>query len=156
MDCSPPGSSVHGILQARILEWVAISFSRGSSQPRDRTQISCIAGRLYTVWATSSESGVFSSWPGPTSHSLQTERIHLYPNAKASHSLRMLAWRPWQLCGFLPKTFGSTEFSLISYSGNREWPYGDICCAWYFMTIISLCLREPRFFHDKEWLGSFF
>ena len=40
----PPGSSVHGILQARILEWVAISFSRGSSQPRDPTQFSCIAG----------------------------------------------------------------------------------------------------------------
>ena len=44
MDCSPPGSSVHGILQARILEWVAISFSRGSSQPRNRTQVSGIAG----------------------------------------------------------------------------------------------------------------
>jgi len=45
MDCSPPGSSVNGILQARILEWVATSFSRGSSQPRNRTQVSCIAGR---------------------------------------------------------------------------------------------------------------
>ena len=44
MDCSPPGSSNHGILQARILEWVAISFSRGSSWLRDRTQVSCIAG----------------------------------------------------------------------------------------------------------------
>ena len=44
MDCSPPGSSIHWILQARILEWVAISFSRGSSQPRDRTQVSRIAG----------------------------------------------------------------------------------------------------------------
>ena len=43
MDCSPPGSSVHGILQARILEWVAIPFSRGSSTPRDQTQVSCIA-----------------------------------------------------------------------------------------------------------------
>ena len=52
MDCSPPGSSVHGILQARILRWVAISFSRGSSQPRDRTQVSCIAGRYFTIWAT--------------------------------------------------------------------------------------------------------
>ena len=52
MGCSPPGSSVHGILQARILEWVAISFSRGSSQPRDRTQVSHTAGRLFTVWAT--------------------------------------------------------------------------------------------------------
>ena len=52
MDCSPPGSSVHGILQARILEWVAISFSRGSSQPRDRTQVSRIAGRCFNLWAT--------------------------------------------------------------------------------------------------------
>ena len=52
MDCSPLGSFVHGIFQARILEWIAISFSRGSSQPRDLTQICCIAGRLFTIWAT--------------------------------------------------------------------------------------------------------
>ena len=49
---SPPGSSVHGILQARILEWVAIPFSRGSSRPKDQTQVSCIAGRFLTIWAT--------------------------------------------------------------------------------------------------------
>ena len=49
MDGSPPGSSVHGILQARILEWVAIPFSRGLSPPRDRTQVSHIAGRLFTI-----------------------------------------------------------------------------------------------------------
>ena len=49
MDFSPPGSSVHGILQARILEWVAIPFSRGSSQPKDQTQVSCLAGRFFTV-----------------------------------------------------------------------------------------------------------
>ena len=52
MDCSPPGSSVHGILQARILEWVASPFSRGSSWPKDRTQVSCMAGRYFTIWAT--------------------------------------------------------------------------------------------------------
>ena len=52
MDCSPPGSSVHGILQARILEWNAIPFSRGSSQARDWTWISCIACRFFTDWAT--------------------------------------------------------------------------------------------------------
>ena len=50
-DCSPPGSSVHGILQATILEWGAISFSRGSSQHRDRTQVSCIIDRFVTIWA---------------------------------------------------------------------------------------------------------
>ena len=49
MDCSPPGSSVHGIFQARILEWVAISFSRGSFGLRDPTQVSRIAGRFFTV-----------------------------------------------------------------------------------------------------------
>ena len=49
MDCSLPGSSVRGILQARILEWVAISFSRGSSQPRNRVCISCIAGEFFTI-----------------------------------------------------------------------------------------------------------
>ena len=49
MDCSPPGSSVHGILQARTLEWVAISFSRGSSGSRDHTWGSCIAGRFFPV-----------------------------------------------------------------------------------------------------------
>ena len=48
MDCSPPGSSVRGILQARILEWVAISFSRGSSQHRDQTWVLCIAGRFFS------------------------------------------------------------------------------------------------------------
>ena len=52
MDCSPPSSSVHGILQARILEWLAISFSRGSSQPRNPPWISCIARRFFTIWAT--------------------------------------------------------------------------------------------------------
>ena len=52
MDCSLPGFSVRGILQARILEWVTISFSRGSSQPRDQTRVSCTAGRFFTDWAT--------------------------------------------------------------------------------------------------------
>ena len=47
VDCSPPGSSVHGILQARIVDWVAISFSRGSTPPSDQTHISCIAGRFF-------------------------------------------------------------------------------------------------------------
>ena len=51
MDGSLPGSAVHGIFQARILEWAAISFSRGSSQPRDRTQGCCIADRCFTIWA---------------------------------------------------------------------------------------------------------
>ena len=52
MDCSPPGSSVRGILQAQVLEWVGIPFSRGSSWPRNGTWVSCIVGRVFTGWAT--------------------------------------------------------------------------------------------------------
>ena len=52
MDCSLPGSSVHGILQARILEWGAISYSRESFRPRDQTEVSHIASRFFTIWAT--------------------------------------------------------------------------------------------------------
>ena len=59
-DCSSPGSFVYRILQARILEWVAISFSRKSSQPRDGTQISCITGRFFTFWTNRGR----SRWPG--------------------------------------------------------------------------------------------
>ena len=65
-DCNPPGSSVPlsclGILQARILEWVAMPSSRGSSQPRDRTQVSSTAGRFFTVWATKEAQEYFTSW----------------------------------------------------------------------------------------------
>ena len=52
VNCDLPGSSIHGILQARILEWVAISFSRGSSRPRDWTRVSRLAGRRFNLWAT--------------------------------------------------------------------------------------------------------
>ena len=51
MDCSLPGSSVHEIFQPRVLEWVAMSFSRGSSRSRDQTRVSHIAGRRFTIWA---------------------------------------------------------------------------------------------------------
>ena len=52
MDCSLPGSYIYGVFQGIVLEWVAISFSRGSSRPRDRTQVSRIVDRRFTVWAT--------------------------------------------------------------------------------------------------------
>ena len=57
-NCSLPGSSVYGILQARMLEWVAIPFSRGFSWPRNWTWVSCIAGNFFTIWATSEASNV--------------------------------------------------------------------------------------------------
>ena len=65
--CNPMDYTVHGILQARILEWAAFPFSRGSSQPRDRTQGSCIAGGFFTSWATREASVLVAQmnlWPG--------------------------------------------------------------------------------------------
>ena len=62
MNCSPPGFSVHRISQARILEWLAISFSRGSVQFRDRSQVSRIAGRHCAIWATREENFSLLTW----------------------------------------------------------------------------------------------
>ena len=79
VDCSPPGSSVHGVLQARILEWVAIPFSRGSSQPRDQTLVSCTADRFFTMGAIrkahkiSTQMGGVGMGKGQQSHREQNE-----------------------------------------------------------------------------------
>ena len=81
MDFNPPGSSIHGVLQARILEWVAIPFSRRSSQPRDRT--SCIVGRFFTIWATR-ESQILSSQKTSNSLYVFTE---LYINISCNQFL---------------------------------------------------------------------
>ena len=79
--CDPMDYTVHGILQARILEWVAFPFSRGSSQPRDRTQVSHIVGRFFTSWATeeAQESPVDLPDPGiePGSPALQADSLQL-------------------------------------------------------------------------------
>ena len=106
MDCSPPGSSVHGILQARILEWVAISYSRGSSRPRDQTHISrfsALAGGFFTISATKweahlpreppqcgqdSEPGVFIQIQAPAlgsrwgKYTHRQHRVHLLASAQ--------------------------------------------------------------------------
>ena len=78
VDCSPPGSSIHGIFQARTQEWVAIAFSRGSSWPRNRTQVSCIVGRFFTDWAM--RDGCLSPFPLPCPvHLFHLAVSQLYP-----------------------------------------------------------------------------
>ena len=84
MDISPPGSSIHGILQARILELVAILFSRGSSQTRDWTQVSCTAGRFFTNWANRETLWIGESickwydWQGVKIQNIQTAHTIQY------------------------------------------------------------------------------
>ena len=70
--CDPMNYTAHGILQARILEWVAFPFSRGSTQPRNQTQVSCIAGGFFTSWATREEG--FPSGPDGKQVCLQCGR----------------------------------------------------------------------------------
>ena len=87
MDCSQPGSSIHGIFQARILEWVATSFSRVSSQPRDRTLISCIAGGFLTDWTTREETLAFLSHPKlmeKDSQAMSSPGVPMYNKVSAS------------------------------------------------------------------------
>ena len=99
MDCSLPGSSVHGIFQARILEWVAISSSRGSSWPRDWTWVSRTAGKFFTIWATME------------AHVIQLKRNQLGSDSNSSGPsdphMPSFRWaqdqkkEPW-LCEYLP------------------------------------------------------
>ena len=86
MDCSPPGCSVHEILQARILPWVAISFPRGSSQPRNQTWASCIAGRFFTIWSTRYllETSLYPSNPTYT-NTFANRNSKNYDNKKSHH-----------------------------------------------------------------------
>ena len=91
MDCSLPGSSVHGIFQARILEWVAIFFSRRSFQLRNWTQVSCIVGRRFTIWAIRE---VQSDWKQTTTsdHSLFLVWVWLWEVLWSFFSAQLLSW----------------------------------------------------------------
>ena len=91
-NCSLSGSCIHGILQARILEWIAVPFSRGSSWSRDWTQVSCIAGRFFIIWATGKIRIV--SWPGSELRQWKSNHWNagqLYPHVSWEESI-MPSW----------------------------------------------------------------
>ena len=91
MDCNLPGSSVYGIFQVRVLEWVALSFSRGSSQPMDRIRVSLIAGRFFTTWATTTSDLSFN-WPLPMSVSEQKQACGLQVKNTYFIAVSQLPW----------------------------------------------------------------
>ena len=90
--CNPMEYTVHGILQARILEWVAFPFSRGCSQPRDWTQVSCIAGGFFTSWATTEAQAYWSGQPIPSPVDLPNPGIELGSPALQVGSLPTELW----------------------------------------------------------------
>ena len=97
MNCSPSGSSAHGILQARILEWVAISFSRGSFWPRDQTLVSCIAGGFFTVWATRAGEGEPNGESSMETYTLPY--VKQIASGKLLHDVGAQTGALWQLRG---------------------------------------------------------
>ena len=120
IDCNPPGSSVHGILQARILEWVAMPSSRGSSRPRDQTQVPCaLAGRFFNTSAT---------WEADND-SLGTQW------GIWSFLANQKSWGPKSVGG-VPIAFPLSFFLLHLHSGN------DYSCKLY---MIELVKSSPNF-----------
>ena len=104
MDYSLPVSSVHGILQAKILEWVAISFSRGSSQPKNRTWVSCIAGRFFTNWAM--REALFKNEQAQTSHLNRTNWRGVF--------------KTWQTLAWIWLTYAISPKSLFLFNRIKK------------------------------------
>jgi len=135
MDCSPPGSSVHGILQEGILVWVAISFSRGSSWPRDQTCVSCTAGRFFTVWATrgyKKDILIFN-------HIRQVIcMVGLLVNAKVSGKKKkgwIIPWNSWvsdtALKDQIPVGCEAREYNLCCHKGGMWYLLNCRSIAWF-------------------------
>ena len=151
MDCSPQDSSVHGILHTRILEWVVISFSRKSSQPRDGTWVSHIAGRFFTVWTTrealisvTKESRRNECWD-------HWQTWPPFPFVKSSSWL-LATTSFWHWCSFLPSWRWSegilglclqsahpSSISFISSSfSSVDLPQGSDLCSSFLLCTLSL------------------
>ena len=117
MNCSSPGSSVHRILQARILEWVAISFSRESSRPRDRTPVSasCIAGGFFTIWASGEGPMKMTCFPHNLFRGWRVKRINT-------------AVRSWK-----PRRQSGIPFESLLSRGWPLWWHHELCIQHGFL-----------------------
>ena len=144
MDCSPPGSSVHGILQARILKWVAIPFSKGSSQPRDWTQVSRTTGGSFTIWAT--REALHEVTEKLKSYPL----ICLAPNDGVLFLFSIGQGKEW--------AFENLFLSLTMTSGN-SWqcmtsPLRLLNFFYYFLLSISVTGGKKETINWLQWAGS--
>ena len=112
VDCSPTGSFVHRFLQAKILEWVAISSSKGSSQPRDQTQVSCIAGRFFIIWAKREVHIYLSIYLSIHIHTM----IYRYINISIISLFEFLDERIWGQCPELTRHPPSPTLVILFFS----------------------------------------
>ena len=132
--CSPPGFSVPGILQERILGWVAIHFSMQSSQARDQTRVSFIAGEFFTVWATKE---AHNSWPNAICF------MSSFPPTDVGY---FSLCGPRTLCIYLKEQF------VFMLKWQHFFSFIRIICPFYFMTILraSPCLCIPSDGHKPD------
>ena len=135
MDHSPPGSSVHEILQAGTLEWVATFLCRGSSQPRDGTQVSHIAGRFFTIWAPrEAQSSLTLSLLGNRTHVTGGDLQGPEQTGEGPHSLPV---------SMLSRTLYSSAWGKVR---RRPWDQHQLYCLLSCVTSsILLNLSEPNF-----------
>ena len=155
MDYSLPGSSVHGILQARILEWNVMFFTRVSSQPRDRAQVSCIAGRFFTIWATFSSVAqlcwLFSTpWIAARQASLSITNsrslLRLMSIESVMPSSHLILCHPLLL---LPSIFPNIRVFTNESALHIRWPK-----YWSFSFNITPCKKYPGLISLRmDWLN---
>ena len=127
-----PGSSFHGISQAKILEWVTIPFSGGSSQPRDQTQISCIAGSFFTTWTT-----------GDT-HSLKAREVPFY-SWKYTIPTKILGACPFSdSCETIVLIYTNIVLNLYIVIASVLWYLHLICCSFLWLMVIFLWIKTDK------------
>ena len=150
MDCSPPGSYVHGVSQARMLEWVAISYSRGSSWPGDQTWLSCITGRFFTIWATREANRDYLL--------LLFSQVYQFRSVQFSHSVVSDSATPWiAACqASLSITNSQSSPRLTSIESVMPSSHLILCCPLLLLPPIppsisvfsnesTLCMRWPKY-----------
>ena len=126
------GSFIHGIVQARVLEWVAISFSRGSSQPRDWTQVSCIAGRHFIIWATREAWVSNISWSPGGEHGNALQ----YSCLETPHGQKSLVGYSLWSCKALDTTERLNRYGCTTICLSIDL-FMDICFFFLFLTIAN-------------------
>ena len=160
MDCSPPGSSVHGILQARILEWVSVPFSSRSSQRRDWTWASHTAGRFFTFWATLGSWIISREFRSPFSRLGKTEKFAMtwLSLLLQSHDCTFLPLKlqpieflvPWTsyVCSHTPYLLKNMSSKYIPFSWHLSQCIADACFLTSLLpdTVSSLSLMGWIFF----------
>ena len=162
MECRLPGSFVYVTLQARTLQWVAIPFSRGSSQPRKLTQIDHIAGRFFTMWATRETLTHMHSWGKYTNRLKNPTAIFEKPGAKVgycAYSLHTTSPKRWAKHLSLPSS--QTPRPTPTFTPYREQaclPFGELTRkrTWCVFSLSPAAPRAPvksclNFLTDFQW-----